>query len=451
MARMICMKTYLLLRNNKQTGPHTLDELLSMVLRSQDLIWIEGQSASWRYPAELDEFKGFVAAPVLEAPLDLGFSQVQNAVVHAHDSMAMSTEALPEEEPVALPTLSVFMRQAGDRPEAPRSRILASPDSFQETPSAVFQTLAGLDESEEEMPTMAWQAPTGVIEKAEASRAVRAQVASMEKPNIPDSPTPALSKIRVTLPAALRDNTTVVIRRKDQLAVVPPPPKPVVRRPVLEFMIDPAEPIAHPGGVSVVVPGTTEIPEIEGIQEKVPKTVHEPKTVLESEAVLESEMVYKPEAAREADTISQPSLDAEKIETPQWQGVTAAPDREEETTLAFVKQAVPAPPESTLQVNIVTIQKVALAAAIVSLIAVAVLIANSIFNPEAYNYENQRQQAIPTEIHSQPQVEKNLPEATAGQQDQGQTADPNKQSSGQARQSANADDSDVVPVVKHDK
>jgi cytoskeletal protein RodZ len=128
-----------------------------------------------------------------------------------------------------------------------------------------------------------------------------------------------------------------------------------------------------------------------------------------------------------------------------------ASEQEEETTLAFVKQAVPAPPESTLQVNIVTIQKVALAAAIVSLIAVAVLIANSIFNPEAYNYQNQRQQATPTEIHSQPQVEKNLPEASASQQDQEQSADPNQPSSGQAQQSANADDSGVVPVVRHDK
>ncbi len=451
------MKTYLLLRNNKQTGPHTLDELLSMVLRSQDLIWIEGHSASWRYPAELDEFKGYVAAPVLEAPLDLGFTQVQNAVVHAHGPMAMSMEALPEEEPVELPTLSVFMRQPGDRPEANRSRIVASPDSFQEIPSAVFQTLAGLGESEEEMPTMAWQASPGVAEKGEPSRSVRAQVASMEKPNLPDSPTPALSKIRVTLPAALRDNTTVVIRRKDQLAVVPPPPKPVVRRPVLEFMVDPAEPIEHPNGVSDVLPGTTEIPSIPVIQEKVSEVVHTPKVVhtfeteQTSEAVHTPEVVHTFETVREPETISQTSPEVAEIQIPQMPELPLASEQEEETTLAFVKQAVPAPPESTLQVNIVTIQKVALAAAIVSLIAVAVLIANSIFNPEAYNYQNQRQQATPTEIHSQPQVEKNLPEASASQQDQEQSADPNQPSSGQAQQSANADDSGVVPVVRHDK
>lgn len=53
--------TYLLLRNNKQTGPHSLDELLHLPLQAQDLIWVEGRSAGWRYPAEIDTLKSYVA------------------------------------------------------------------------------------------------------------------------------------------------------------------------------------------------------------------------------------------------------------------------------------------------------------------------------------------------------------------------------------------------------
>ncbi|MFN2457886.1 MAG: DUF4339 domain-containing protein [Chitinophagaceae bacterium] len=50
-------KIYLLLRNNKQTGPHTLEELAQLTLKPSDLIWVEGKSAGWRYPAEIDELK----------------------------------------------------------------------------------------------------------------------------------------------------------------------------------------------------------------------------------------------------------------------------------------------------------------------------------------------------------------------------------------------------------
>lgn len=52
--------TYLLLRNNKQTGPHTLEALLQLVLQPHDLIWAEGQSAGWSYPSEITALKPYV-------------------------------------------------------------------------------------------------------------------------------------------------------------------------------------------------------------------------------------------------------------------------------------------------------------------------------------------------------------------------------------------------------
>jgi hypothetical protein len=55
-------KVYLLLRNNKQLGPFSLDELLQQSLQPFDLVWVEGRSAGWRYPTEIDTLKAYVAA-----------------------------------------------------------------------------------------------------------------------------------------------------------------------------------------------------------------------------------------------------------------------------------------------------------------------------------------------------------------------------------------------------
>src|SRR3954464_6534578 len=53
-------RIYLLLRNNKQSGPHTLDELINLALKPFDLIWIEGKSSAWSYPSEVAELKAHV-------------------------------------------------------------------------------------------------------------------------------------------------------------------------------------------------------------------------------------------------------------------------------------------------------------------------------------------------------------------------------------------------------
>src|ERR1700761_2271078 len=58
------MTMYLLLRDNKQSGPYSLDELKSMGLKAYDLVWLDGKSAAWRYPSEIEELKSF--APVVE-------------------------------------------------------------------------------------------------------------------------------------------------------------------------------------------------------------------------------------------------------------------------------------------------------------------------------------------------------------------------------------------------
>ena len=58
------MNMYLLLRDNKQSGPYTCEQLREKGIKAYDLVWIEGKSAAWRYPSEVEELKPF--SPVIE-------------------------------------------------------------------------------------------------------------------------------------------------------------------------------------------------------------------------------------------------------------------------------------------------------------------------------------------------------------------------------------------------
>jgi hypothetical protein len=55
------MKCFLLLRNNVETGPFTLEELTAQALQTTDLIWIENQSVTWNYPTEIKDLNAFVS------------------------------------------------------------------------------------------------------------------------------------------------------------------------------------------------------------------------------------------------------------------------------------------------------------------------------------------------------------------------------------------------------
>jgi hypothetical protein len=71
-------KIYKLLRDNRQTGPYTLEELVQTGLKPYDLIWADGKTAGWMYPSEIDVVKPYLAEkrsepvkaaePVLPAP-----------------------------------------------------------------------------------------------------------------------------------------------------------------------------------------------------------------------------------------------------------------------------------------------------------------------------------------------------------------------------------------------
>lgn len=72
----VIMSTYLLLRNNKEAGPFTYEEIKELSLKPFDLLWVVGKSAAWRYPGEIPELKSF-APPVPEQVAEL---QVKKAL-----------------------------------------------------------------------------------------------------------------------------------------------------------------------------------------------------------------------------------------------------------------------------------------------------------------------------------------------------------------------------------
>ena len=119
------MKMYLLLRNNKQSGPHSLDELKSMGLKAYDLVWLEGKSAAWRYPSEIDELSSFAPA-VEEQPFDRFFKRPSSAssIAAANNNNDTGVSVRPTTEvPVAIESPSPKSSPISS-PMSPGKRII---------------------------------------------------------------------------------------------------------------------------------------------------------------------------------------------------------------------------------------------------------------------------------------------------------------------------------------
>jgi hypothetical protein len=54
------MKKYLLLQDDVQSGPFSIEEIKSKSLQSTDLVWVLGVSNGWTYASEIEELAGMV-------------------------------------------------------------------------------------------------------------------------------------------------------------------------------------------------------------------------------------------------------------------------------------------------------------------------------------------------------------------------------------------------------
>lgn len=81
-------KVYLLLRNNHQAGPYTIDELLQQKLKPFDLIWVEGISKAWTYPAELPQLKDFLEGQADAPPSSVPSKQAAVSTNHEIEEWA---------------------------------------------------------------------------------------------------------------------------------------------------------------------------------------------------------------------------------------------------------------------------------------------------------------------------------------------------------------------------
>lgn len=107
-----CMNKYLLLRDNKQSGPYTVPELVDKGIKAYDLVWLEGKSAAWRYPSEIEELKAY--APVIEEqPFDRFYKkpEVAKEIIQPVEADHSRYEPKPVEQPVILsePTKKVYI------------------------------------------------------------------------------------------------------------------------------------------------------------------------------------------------------------------------------------------------------------------------------------------------------------------------------------------------------
>jgi hypothetical protein len=157
------MTKYLLLRDNKESGPYSFDDLKQKGLKAYDLVWVEGKSAAWRYPCEVEELSSFAPA-VEEQPFDRFYKKpaqenasttptVQLKQITEKETAArisVSGSSLFSGEPSAVPgkriiyvTLPAGKGTPANRETAPREPVKA-PAAFQERPPSPVPVSAEL-------------------------------------------------------------------------------------------------------------------------------------------------------------------------------------------------------------------------------------------------------------------------------------------------------------------
>ncbi|HMK17836.1 MAG TPA: hypothetical protein VK492_06555 [Chitinophagaceae bacterium] len=113
------MDTYLLLRSNKQSGPYSLQQLVTLGLKPYDLVWLEGRSAAWRYPSEVEGLKAYAPATE-EQPYDRFYKKPeekpQEKVISKPVQPQQEVYVAPKEETYILPKEEVYVLPEESKP-----------------------------------------------------------------------------------------------------------------------------------------------------------------------------------------------------------------------------------------------------------------------------------------------------------------------------------------------
>ncbi|MBL7741816.1 MAG: hypothetical protein JNK14_21530 [Chitinophagaceae bacterium] len=126
------MANYLLLRNNKESGPYSLDDLMQMGLKAYDLVWIQGKSAAWRYPSEVQELKPF--APVVEEqPFDRFYKKQTEGT--KPEMAKEEIPVVPPEHEKYVPKRSVFVTMPGKKTQVVKPAPKVEVDSVTPVPA----------------------------------------------------------------------------------------------------------------------------------------------------------------------------------------------------------------------------------------------------------------------------------------------------------------------------
>ncbi|RYY38580.1 MAG: hypothetical protein EOO08_14010 [Chitinophagaceae bacterium] len=117
---------YYLLRNNRESGPFALDELLQQCLLPGDLLWVEGRSQNWTEAFELPEVQDAL-------PKGYSYSPTETvALEHISDrEQSLRAEALRRRALAALYQQQPPIHIGTARPDMGSGRPLVDPDDLE--------------------------------------------------------------------------------------------------------------------------------------------------------------------------------------------------------------------------------------------------------------------------------------------------------------------------------
>jgi len=117
------MDTYLLLRSNKQSGPYSLQQLVSFGLKPYDLVWVEGKSAAWRYPSEVEGLKAYSPATE-EQPYDRFYKKQEEKP----QEKQINKPAQPQQETYVAPKEETYVPSKIEAYVPPKEEVYVLPE-----------------------------------------------------------------------------------------------------------------------------------------------------------------------------------------------------------------------------------------------------------------------------------------------------------------------------------